>query len=206
MAGATWLKRRALQNWLLVWRENGISHDYPARTHSNLISFSNGKKEAAAVHSIKYFRFFDRLSDHLRRRETEWTCEMFGNGKFEFIANSVSLTSRCKMTCRPCLKGRLRFAIFQSGSEKQGRVCYNVSKSTEKGQHGKTTCSRSEHNRQRRFDLCNCQFHGQSLIVSVWRLDFVHETDSYTILRSDSVCCVQLLFLDSFIESRNWAL
>ena len=41
--------------------------------------------------------------------------------------------------------------------------------------------------------------------ISVWRLDFVHETDSYTNL-SDSVCCVQLLFLDSFIESRNWAL
>ena len=65
-----------------------------------------------------------------------------------------------------------------------------------------------EHNRQSRLDLCNCQFHGQSPIVrhcSVWRLDFVHETDSYTNL-SDFVCCVQLLFLDSFIKSRNWAL
>ena len=47
-----------------------------------------------------------------------------------------------------------------------------------------------KHNRQSRLDLCNCRIHG------------THETDSYTNL-SDSVCCVQLLFLDSFIEPRN---
>ena len=40
------------------------------------------------------------------------------------------------------------------------------------------------HNRQSRFDLCNCQ----------------SETDSNT-NQSDSICCVQLLFLDTFIES-----
>ena len=52
------------------------------------------------------------------------------------------------MTCRRCLIGRLQIARFSSASEKQGRVCYNVSKRTEKGQHsqGNTTCSRSDFN------------------------------------------------------------
>ena len=35
VAGATWPKRRALQNWLLVWWEKGISIEYPARTDSD---------------------------------------------------------------------------------------------------------------------------------------------------------------------------
>ena len=66
-----------------------------------------------------------------------------------------------------------------------------------------STMYTTQHNRQSRLDLCNCQFHGQSPIVRCLTIG-VHETDSYTNL-SDSVCCVQLLFLNSFIESRNWA-
>ena len=38
MAGATRPKRRALQNWLLVWWEKDISNEYPARTHSVISS------------------------------------------------------------------------------------------------------------------------------------------------------------------------
>ena len=64
-------------------------------------------------------------------------------------------------------------------------------------------CVHASHNRQSRLDLCNCQFHGQSPIGRrVWRLDFVHETDSFTNL-SDSVCCVQLLFLGTVAKVRR---
>ena len=42
--------------------------------------------------------------------------------------------------------------------------------------------------------------------VSVWRLDFQSMKLTVSQNRSHSVCCVQLLFLDLFVESRNWVL
>ena len=68
MAGATRPKRHALQNWLLVWWEKGISNEYPARTHSD----SQGSKNLFCA-SRRIFRaepgchFSGRIFFHLGR-------------------------------------------------------------------------------------------------------------------------------------------
>ena len=95
------------------------------------------------------------------------------------------------MTCRQCLKGRLQFARFSSGSEKRGRVCYNVSKRTEKGQHsqGNTTCSRSDFNASLSFQYI-CQPGPGYVRKSYFKL-CSGLTDLFDHVSSRTVLCLQ---------------